>query len=173
MLKNEKEFADLCTRLNVEITADPDGTCIVVSPNKIEPDNEKEIEEYLGVEHEAITYEIGPKYRTISSISYQLITHGVAYSFSCEGTAIIVDVTGGDVTNSLIDKLSKVIKNDGFIREWRLIVKGQLVSKICFTVDEGLKKRDPDKAPITDDDILNLKIDLGTIGTVEDLIRNL
>ena len=69
MLKNEKEFADLCTRLNVEITADPDGTCIVVSPNKIEPDNEKEIEEYLGVEHEAITYEIGPKYRTISSIS--------------------------------------------------------------------------------------------------------
>ena len=171
MGRKRKPLSELCTELNIAIHNELDYRCTIISPRPLTAKERKTLESYLeAFPKTGITYIVGVKDVTLSSLKFLLISNKISYILEEESRLFRI-TTNMEIDAPIKDEITRIFKEDGYPVGWSLFQDKEFKYTVNFKVLEAMQGRDLSKESIGSDDLTNLKIALGTADSVEDFIK--
>lgn len=120
-------------------------------------------------------FQVGPKEVTIKSLN-QIIAgvpaEGDPIHTDKENRKIIVELRAVPQDHPLWEKINEILNSDGFFKSWEFKTADKDIEinpHIRGEIEKNVQARE---RILTDDDLMNLKISLGKVNTVEDFLAS-
>jgi len=173
----QTDLTKKCSELNLEAALSPSGLTIVC-PKLLDSKEESQLLSLIPEDiRPQIKFEEGPKPSTLNQFKNLVMSLGVVGSLNAalSGERRYKIIMSGDPSAENVDwsSLSDILKKDGYFDSWEAAFNGQVVLTYNRKIAEELQKNQSHDTFIRKDDILNLKILLGTEMDFDKLMEKL
>lgn len=171
-----EKLKKLCFDLRVEFILEKENHLLFICAQKLNKSTQKNITKLLPSEMNT-DFVVGPKNSTRSSIGIIFMQAGIFITaFKIEENFLKIRATSGialvEDNNPIWESLNKILKNDGYFDGWEIEINNKKRS-FNFKISDEVSNNEKRNFSITEDEITNLKILLGTTESVDDFLKKL
>jgi hypothetical protein len=172
-LKTAKAILTFCSKHRAEFLENGKDGYMVFVAKKLATEVEEELRS-LVANGKTIAFKEAPKLQTqtqVQSLISRAHPDAAMVKPDLDQRTLFISMDGVEESHPVWGQLTEALKKDGFFESWKLVANGHETRVIASTVDDLAKNTAGKDKAISEDDVTNLKISLGSAQTVDDILK--